>query len=178
MNFSIHWFCPSLACAYSRELEGVKETSNHRLHGLNPIMPHWVFQQLLARADHLFNSHTIFVDFECWNCPHIFGTCNSRALVHINLKWRTKWQVNVVQNGRWGGWLCTSASYLEEINRWISGTQCVHKRGNLAALLIWRCHEMDDWNTCKFQTDPIKKGKNYYYSSTLEHKTSREQVTR
>jgi hypothetical protein len=28
------------------------------------------------------------------------------------------------------------ASYLEEINRWVSGTQCVHKWGNLATLLI------------------------------------------
>lgn len=27
-------------------------------------------------------------------------------------------------------------SYLEEINRWVSGTQCIHKRGNFAALLI------------------------------------------
>ena len=79
-----------------------KETSNHRLHGLNPITSHWVFQQLLAGADHLFHSHTIFVDFECWNCPHIFSTCNSRAVIHIDLEWRAKWHVNVVQI--WCGW--------------------------------------------------------------------------
>ena len=98
MNFSTHWFCSSKACASWRR----KETSNHRLHGLNPIMPHWVFQQLLAGADHLFHSHTIFVDFECWNCPHIFSTCNSRAVIHIDLEWRAKWHVNVVQI--WCGW--------------------------------------------------------------------------
>jgi hypothetical protein len=62
---------------------------------------------------------------------------------------KTKGHVNVgqIRDGD-RGWPCDSVSYLEEINRWVSRTQCIHKWGNLTALLIWRRHEMDNWNTC------------------------------
>jgi hypothetical protein len=54
----------------------------------------------------------------------------------------TKKNVNVgrIRDGDVDG----RVSYLEEINRWVSGAQCVHEWGNLAALLIGRRHEMDD----------------------------------
>jgi hypothetical protein len=35
-------------------------------------------------------------------------------------------------------------SYLEKINRWVFVAECIHKRRNFAALLIQRCHEMDN----------------------------------
>lgn len=167
LRFSPHFVC-------SRGAQGARKHRSHQLLGLSPVMPHWILQQLLAGADHLLHSYRVFVDFECWNCPHIFCARNSRALVYIHLSKIREYMSRIGKRLKddkdqaFG-----SISYLEEINRWVFGTQCIHKRGNFGALLIRRSHEMDNRNTCEFETIKwqcirLKKAKNFHHCCKIE----------
>jgi hypothetical protein len=88
-------FASGLAHGFARgELEALGNIEIDR-HSLNPVVPHRVLQQLLGGADHFLHSHSVFVDLECWNRPHVFCACNGRALVYIHLFERREENVKV-----------------------------------------------------------------------------------
>ena len=114
------------------------------------VVPHCVFQHLLAWANHLFHPCSVLVDLKCRHNHHILSHGNSCAPIHVHLlleqkgKYKHKLNINLIE--RIGLMQLGSWTHLKKIERWVPSTKRIDKWAYLSTMLVRCGHEINNRN--------------------------------